>query len=90
MDLAGVSNPVPTGQLLPPIEGGDSHPRSSSWNPKGGHRLLYKEWEEKFKKEYETETLEERKKRLEEIRSMKKPMTKEEMEEHARKYEQMR
>lgn len=87
-----VSNPVPAGSsLLPPIEASDSHPRSASWHPKGqGHRLLYKEWEEKFKKEYEAETLEERKKRLEEIRSLKKPMTKEEMEEHARQYEQMR
>ena len=34
--------------------------------------------------------MEERKKKLEEIRSLKKPMSKEELEEHARKYEELR
>jgi hypothetical protein len=52
--------------------------------------LLYKEWEEKFKQESEAQTLEERKRKLEEIRAMKKPMSKDEIEEHARKYEELR
>lgn len=74
---------------LPDIQGEGA--RSASWNPKAhGGRLLYKEWEEKFKQQSEAQTLEERKKKLEEIRAMKKPTTKEELEEHARKYEELR
>ena len=79
--------------VLPPIA--EKGVRSASWNPRlagggMGGRLLYKEWEENYKARVEAETLEERKKKLEEIRSMKKPMTKEEIEEHARRYEEMR
>jgi hypothetical protein len=75
---------------LPDISAGNGG-RSASWNPKvNGGRLLYKEWEEKFKQQSEAQTLEERKKKLEEIRAMKKPMNKEELEEHARKYEELR
>jgi hypothetical protein len=51
---------------------------------------LYKEWEEKFKQQTEAQTLEERKKKLEEIRAMKRPMNREELEEHARRYEEIR
>ncbi len=53
-------------------------------------RLLYKEWEEKFKIKEESVTLEERKKKLEELRAMKKPINRDELEEHARKYEEKR
>lgn len=65
--------------------------RSASWNPKqNGGRLLYKEWEEKFKQQNEAQIEEERKKKLDEIKASKKPMSKEELEEHARRYEELR
>ena len=55
-----------------------------------GGRLLYKEWEEKFKIKEEAVTLEERKKKLEELRSLKKPINRDDIEEHARKYEELK
>ena len=68
-----------------------SNPRASSWGARpAGSRLLYKEWEEKFKQREESVTLEERKKKLEELRAMKKPINKDELEEHARKYEEIK
>jgi hypothetical protein len=54
-------------------------PRSSSWSVKPHSRLLYKEWEDKFKKQEESQTLEERKKKLEELRAMRKPIDREEI-----------
>jgi hypothetical protein len=42
--------------------------------------------EERYKRNAESETLEHRKEVLAQIRAMKKPMTKEEIEEHAKKY----
>lgn len=67
----------------------ESHNRSSSvlgsYHRPGG-RPLYKEMEERYKRNAESETLEHRKEVLAQIRAMKKPMTKEEIEEHAKKY----
>lgn len=85
------SNPNLLAIEYPGIEGGQNNHRSSSWGPRpAGSRLLYKEWEEKFKLKEESVTLEERKKKLEELRAMKKPINKDELEEHARKYEETR
>lgn len=84
------SNPNLLALEYPGMEGASrAGQRSSSWGPRpAGSRLLYKEWEEKFKQREESVTLEERKKKLEELRAMKKPINKDEMEEHARKYEE--
>jgi hypothetical protein len=48
---------------------------------------LYKELEDKFHEEVENRSLYERKRVLEEIRSFKRPIQKEDFEDHQRKYE---
>ena len=83
----------PPKQNLPPIlaiESEEGHMRSASVPMQRKTKPLYKEMEEKFKANVENLELEKRKKALEQIRSMKKPMQKEELEEHAKKYLEIR
>ena len=53
-------------------------------------RVLYKEWELKFKETVEEEPVRERKRILEQIKRFKKPISREEFEEHAKQYEDIR
>lgn len=57
---------------------------------RNNQRVLYKEWEEKYQRSVESESLNKRKQALELIRQMKRPISKEELEEHMYKYEDER
>ena len=82
--LGGSKSPLAI-EAPPGFEGAPSQSRALSQQQRAA-KPLYKQWEEKFQKEVENQSLEERKKVLEQIRNIKKPMTKEEILEHAKKY----
>ena len=51
---------------------------------------LFKQLEEKYKQEIEMPQLEQKKKQLEELRSLHKPLDRKEIQEHAMKYESIK